>query len=184
MSIPNFDHNYVLPPHLGDPITRAHLSPYLCNVFEVCKHFSTSSQRVKILKHFIAFRQRITTLNVVNGFQWLDGSFIEDIETSEGRDPNDLDLVTFYGGLSPHDDLAIRSSFPEFSDPVLSKNNFFLDHYAVDYSYNPDVTVEQTRYWLQLFTHNRRGVWKGIIKVSLNTPAEDIQAMNFLNSLP
>lgn len=183
MPIPNFDHNNVLPPHLGNPTDRTHLSPYSCSILELCHKFSTTPKRIQILKNFVIFRQRMTTLGIVYGFQWLDGSFLENIEVSESRAPNDLDVVTFFGGLSMADQTTIRTSFPEFANPVLAKSNFHLDHYPVDYSYNPDVTVEQTRYWLQLFTHNRIGIWKGILKLSLNTPIEDQHANDYLNSI-
>lgn len=183
MPIPNFDHNHVLPPHLGNPTDRSHLSPYPCSILELCHRFSTSNNRVQILKSFILFRQRMNTLGIIYGFQWLDGSFLENIEISEGRPPRDLDVVTFFGGLSISEQTNIRASFPEFAHPGLAKRNFFLDHYPVDYSFNPDVTVEQTRYWLQLFTHNRVGVWKGILRLSLNTPIDDQHALDYLNSM-
>ena len=125
----------------------------------------------------------MTALGIIYGFQWLDGSFLENIEVSESRAPNDLDVVTFFGGLSIADQTTIRTSFPEFANPVLAKNNFNLDHYPVDYSFNPDVTVEQTRYWLQLFTHNRIGVWKGILRLPLNTSIDDQHAHDYLESI-
>jgi len=183
MTIPNFDYNNVLPPHLGNPTERAHLSPYSCTILELCQRFSTSKQRVLILKNYVSFRQRMTINGLVTGFQWLDGSFIEDIERSELRHPNDLDLVTFFGGISLADQIIFQTSFPEFVNPVLAKSTYMLDHYAVDYFYHPDVTVEQTRYWLQLFTHSRTGVWKGIIKLPLNTPIDDQLAEDYLNSI-
>lgn len=183
MPIPSFDHNNALPPHLGDPRDRTHLSPYPCSILELCHHFSTSRQRIQILKNFVSFRQRMTSLGIVFGFQWLDGSFMENIEVSEGRSPNDLDVVTFFGGLSIADQTNIRANFPEFANPVLAKTNYLLDHYPVDYSFNPDVTVEQTRYWLQLFTHNRISIWKGMLRLSLNTPIDDKHALDYLISL-
>lgn len=183
MPIPNFDHNNVLPPHLGNPTDRAHLSPYPCSILELCHRFSTSKQRIHILKNFVEFRQRMTSVGIIYGFQWLDGSFMEDIELLENRPPSDLDVVTFYGGLSIDDQTKLRIDFPEFVNPVLAKNTYFLDHYAVDYSYRPDVTVEMTRYWIQLFTHNRNGVWKGMLRLALNTDIDDQHAIDFLNSL-
>lgn len=117
------------------------------------------------------------------GFQWLDGSFLTDIETTERRAPSDLDVVTFYGGISMVNQQTILSSFPEFGSPLLAKANYLLDHYAVDYTFSPDVTVEQTRYWIQLFTHSRHGVWKGMLRVPLNTPGEDLNALDYLNTL-
>ncbi|CAK0770435.1 hypothetical protein CCP3SC1_50035 [Gammaproteobacteria bacterium] len=35
------------------------------------------------------------------------------------------------------------------------------------------MTLEQARYWILLFSHNRLGVWKGMLKIDLNTPKED-----------
>lgn len=184
MPIPAFDHNNVLPPHLGNPAVKTDLSPYLCTILEICNRFSTSPNRIEILKKFVAFRLRINNLGIVDGFQWLDGSFFEDIERSESRPPNDMDVVTFYRGLSSPDPAKIISSFPEFASPVLSKSSYQLDHYAVDYSHSPDTTVEQTRYWIQLFTHKKMtGIWKGILKLPLNTPVDDQQAQNYLTSI-
>lgn len=180
MPIPAFDHNNVLPPHLGNPTDRLHLSPYACDILELCKHYGNSAHRIAILKGFLAFRLELNRFNVVDGFQWIDGSFTENIEVSESRPPKDIDVVTFYGRIDVN---TILTSFPEFSDPVLSKSKYLVDHYPVDYMYRPDVTVEQTRYWLQLFSHNRLGIWKGILRLSLNTPVEDMNALDYLNAL-
>ena len=183
MAIPSFNHNNVIPPHLGNPTNKAHLSPYSCTILELCNRFSTSKERISILKGLLLFRQKMHANGVIYGFQWLDGSFLENIEVSESRPPNDLDIVTFFGGLLPADQASIRSTFPEFANPVLAKASYSLDHYPVDYSYNPGVTVEMTRYWIQLFTHNRNGIWKGILRLPLNTPIDDQHAINYLNSL-
>lgn len=183
MPISDFDHNNVLPPHLGNPTRRIDLSPYDCSILELCHKFSSSPARIEILKKFIWFRGRMNTLGIVNGFQWLDGSFLENIEILESRAPRDLDVVTFFGGLTSADQTKIIGNFPEFSSPKLAKDNFQLDHYAVDYCHSPDVTVEMTRYWIQLFTHNRNGIWKGILKLPLNTPTDDLKALSYLESL-
>ncbi|TWR30369.1 hypothetical protein FPZ43_05355 [Mucilaginibacter pallidiroseus] len=123
------------------------------------------------------------SIGIVNGFQWIDGSFLENIEVLENRDPNDLDIVTFHGFLDTHILHNITTSFPEFSSSIQSKTNFLLDHYPVDFTYHPIVTVEATRYWLQLFSHNRKGVWKGIVQLPLNTSSENELALDFLNGL-
>jgi hypothetical protein len=183
MPIPNFDHNNVLPPHLGDPTLSVHLSPYHCTIIELCHKFCTSPYRIQILRNLVLFRQKITTLGVIFGFQWLDGSFVENIEASQARHPNDLDIVTFYGGLSIPEQRTIGINLPEFFSPVIAKSNFLLDHYAFDYGFKPEITVEMTRYWVQLFTHNRLGVWKGILRLPLNTPIDDQHALDFLNSI-
>jgi len=90
MPIPDFDHNNVLPPHLSNPASRADLSPYPCTVEELCHKFSTSKRRIRILKNLIAFRERMTQFGIVNGFQWLDGSFLENVEVSQGREHQEI----------------------------------------------------------------------------------------------
>jgi hypothetical protein len=181
--IPSFDHNNVLPPHLGSPTTPSDLSPYNCTISEVCQRFATSAERITILRGFISFRLKLLQHDVSIGFQWIDGSFVENIEKSEGRSPRDLDVVTFFGGLDFDQQSVLYNNFPEFFDPVLSKTNYLVDHYAVDCTYSPLNTVELTRYWVQLFTHNRHSVWKGILNVPINTAAEDNDALNYLNGL-
>ncbi|MCE2811819.1 MAG: hypothetical protein LW850_15650 [Planctomycetaceae bacterium] len=95
MPIPPFDHNLVVPPHLGDPTQSSELSPYPCATLELCLRFGTSPQRRKIRWQFLDFRQRLADEGLTNGFQWLDGSFLEDIEAQEGkRQASKKDLIS------------------------------------------------------------------------------------------
>lgn len=181
--IPAFNHNLVLPPHAGDPRQRGDLSPYPCTTLDLIQRFSTSAERIVILRGFLAFRTRLTNAGLLNGYQWLDGSFLEDVEQSESRSPNDLDLLTIYWGYDTAFQSILVQKFPEFADRKLSKQNYCLDHFPVDAGYKPDVTVENTRYWIQLFTHNRNGVWKGMLRINLNTPDEDAAALAFLDTV-
>ena len=176
MPIPPFDHNLVLPPHLGDPTLPSDLSPYPCTTLELCQRFGTSPERRKILGLFLDFRKRLADEGLTDGFQWLDGSFLEDIEAQEGRPPRDLDVVTVYWGYDFPFQRQLWANLPEFVDSTLSKTNFALDHYPLDASYNPETTVEWTSYWISLFSHNRLAVWKGMLRVKLNTTADDSAA--------
>ncbi|OIR07658.1 hypothetical protein GALL_103230 [mine drainage metagenome] len=180
--IPNFDHNLVIPPHLGNPTISADVSPYKCTSVELCEKFATSSKRIEILKGFILFRERLNIFGLVNGFQWLDGSFLEDVEIREQRSPNDLDLVTIYWGYDFTFQNNLIQNFPQFADSSLSKQTYLLDHYPFDAGHSPVVTVDLSRYWVQLFSHNRDAVWKGMLQIPLNTPNDDTQAKQFLNT--
>ena len=180
--IPEFDHNLVLPPHLGNPTLIDQISPYKCTTIELCERFATSPERIEILKGLLTFRLRLHELNLLKGFQWLDGSFLEDVEIREKRAPNDLDAVTIYWGCDILFQEKLLTSFPEFGDSQLSKLNFKLDHYPFDAGYSPKFTVDFSRYWVQLFSHNREAVWKGMLQIPLDTPNEDIQALQYLNS--
>ena len=112
----------------------------------------------------------------MTGFQWLDGSFLEDIEQRDGRPPRDLDVVTVYWGYDLAFQTALVTKFPEVANPTLAKAQYSLDHYPFDAGFSPELTLDQTRYWISLFSHNRLGVWKGMLRIELNTPVEDAAA--------
>jgi hypothetical protein len=181
--IPSFDYNLVIPPHIGNPTVSNQLSPYPTDTLQLCQRFATSPERIAILRGLLAFRQRLHYEGLLNGIQWLDGSFLEDIEKREHRPPRDIDVVTFYWGYDFAFQQQMMTAFPEFVRSSLSKAAFSVDHYPVDSSYVPQI-IELTRYWTQLFSHNRLGVWKGMLSLQLNTATIDQSALNYLNSLP
>ena len=118
MPIPPFDGILnVIPPHLGDPKRREDLSPYSCTVEELCDRFATSPKRREILDGFLALRREFFKIGL-KGFQWVDGSFVEDIEMHEGRDPDDIDVVTFVD--SAKDDLAVITLIQSSNKLLLS----------------------------------------------------------------
>lgn len=176
MPIPAFDHNLVLPPHLGDPRDPGQLSPYPCTTLELSQRFGATPERKAILGRFLDFRERLRNEGLLNGYQWLDGSFCEDIETQESRPPGDLDVITTFWGYDLGFLSKVAKSFPEFWDRSLAKAAYSLDHFPFDAGYSPELTVEQTRYWILLFSHNRIGVWKGMLKLDISTPADDTAA--------
>jgi hypothetical protein len=175
-SIPDFNHDLVLPPHLGDPVGRAQLSPYPCTTADLCQRLGSTPERRQILGGFLDFRERLRSEGLTRGFQWLDGSFLEDVETRDGRAPRDLDAVTVFWGYEQVFLAGLAGRFPEFASPQLAKARFLIDHYPFDAGFSPELTLEQTRYWILLFSHNRMGVWKGMLRVELDTPAEDAAA--------
>lgn len=54
--IPDFDHNLVLPPHLGSPTVPDQLSPYPCSTVDLCEKLATGPERREILGKFLDFR--------------------------------------------------------------------------------------------------------------------------------
>jgi hypothetical protein len=173
-----------MPPHLGNPRRRDQISPYPATSEEVCRKFATSPDRRTILQGWLDFRVRLTQFGIVSGFQWPDGSFLEDIEVLEFRQPRDLDLVTFF--TPPNDPTFIANlfaNFREFIDCDASKATYHLDHFPVNLAGNPLAVVEQTRYWTGLFSHRRDGLWKGMLWVELNTNQHDTDAAAFLATI-
>lgn len=183
MSIPDFDHNLVLPPHLGDPRLPGDLSPYPCTTVELVEKYNTSPERRNILEGFLNFREKLRQENLgANAFQWIDGSFLENIELQQSRAPNDIDVVTVYWGYDRAFQSNLISKFPEFASPTQAKANFSVDHYPFDAGESPQNTVEWSRYWALLFSHNRQGVWKGMLRIDIDTQADDTTALLKLNT--
>ncbi len=185
MPIPSFDVvRNILPPHRGDPRSPVDLSPYSCTIAELCARFATTVKRKQILEGFLNLRAELFSLGI-RGFQWLDGSFVEDIETQEGRDPQDMDVVTFAD--TPADPASLTAAFvtkPEVWDPIQSKSVYFVDHYFVSLGSDSVRVVKQTQYWYGLFSHRRDGLWKGMLAVDLRVKADDDAARIYLGSKP
>lgn len=183
--IPPFDHNNVLPPYQGDnPAKRGCLSPYKSDIMEFCQHFAKTPERIAILKGFVSFRLECLKYGIQLGYQWIDGSFVENVEVSQSRDPHDIDVVTMFALSDPNQQIAIANNFPAFVDTRLSKVRYKVDHYPCLVNASPFATIENVKYWNQLFGHNRAGIWKGMIELPLyDNDNLDIQAMNYINSL-
>ena len=183
MPIPGFNSNLVLPPHLGDPRRPAELSPYPCTAVELCRRFATSPARITILDGLLRLRKALRLHGMTSGFQWIAGSFTEDIETSESRDPQDIDVVTFYWYTDPLFNYSFRTAFPQSVDRNRIKADYHVDHFMVDTLFRPEATVEQTRYWYGLFSHKRSDLWKGMLRLELDTEVDDIAALASLSQM-
>ena len=163
----------------------AGLSPYRCTTAELVDKLAFSQPRVTILEGFLRLRQELRTLGI-NGFQWLDGSFSEDIETQANRDPGDIDVVTFVAkshSVSQVD--SIKAAHTDLFQKALVKHAFHVDHFVVPLASEPGLLVELTRYWCGLFSHRKGdGIWKGMLRVELDITADDHAAWQVLGSKP
>lgn len=95
MALPAFDHNGVLPPFVGVVTDRTKMSPYQVTISELCSALGKSPQRKAILRGFLELRKALRLLQFTNSFHWIDGSFVEDVESRRGRPPADIDVITF-----------------------------------------------------------------------------------------
>lgn len=185
MPIPDFDHNGVLPPHLGLPTELSHLSPYPATTAEVCLKFCYSPERQAILQGWLDLRSALRTLGYNQGFQWLDGSFVEDIENSErNRPPGDIDVVSFLMPSRLSKAQMDGELLNVLSNRAATKARFRADHFVVVLNASGVSIVEQTRYWCGLFSHRRSdSIWKGMLRVELGSQAEDDDARQHLPNL-
>jgi len=181
--IPAFSATGVLPPFFGDPAS-AHRSPYAAGIHEVVRRFATSARRCDILRGWLQHRADLHALGFVDGFQWVDGSFCERLDT---REPNDVDLVTFF--VKPmHADLkALLANHRYLFDPTLTKSRYLCDVYFQELQELHGRRFADPRrvsYWYSLFSHRRDDfAWKGILEVSL-AATHDPDAMNLLTAAP
>lgn len=95
VAIPEWNTLGLLPPTDPADPTSAERSPYPVALLDVILRFAISPERCKVLKGFLDYRAALHGMGLVSGFQWLDGSFTEQVETLERRPPKDIDVVTF-----------------------------------------------------------------------------------------
>lgn len=183
MAIPDFTVSGVLPPYVGPtPSNPAAMSPYSASLVEIAHKMCTSGERKAIMRGLLNYRQQLATVDLQTGFQWLSGSFMEDIETIEGRHPNDVDLVTFFHRPATVRTDADWNAFVSANQSLLLnakqvKAEYRCDCYFVDLDTTPKGIVAQTKYWFGLFSHRRGGLWKGMLEVPLAVSADDTDAL-------
>jgi len=148
-------------------------SPYDVGLSEIVESFATSQERAEILAGFLDYREALHNAGIAQGFQWLDGSFVENIEDTDGRPPNDIDIVTFFELPQGHSQQSFLTSHGDLFNPTLTKQSFKVDAYP--FVLNQQMTermVRQTAYWYSMWSHRRDGVWKGFAQVSLNSAGD------------
>lgn len=183
--IPSHNQSGVLPPFLpgSSPSKSGSMAPYKVSLLKVAKRFANSSERLKIIQGLVLYRAELYKEGITSGFQWIDGSFVEDVEGNKGRSPNDIDIITFANRPSAyHNDQNWRNFVNKRKDlflPDLSKTIYKCDAYFVDLSLQSEALVNQTKYWFGLFSHQRDTfLWKGMLEVPLD---DDQDVISFLS---
>lgn len=172
----------VIPPvALGESGNGDHRSPYKWSIIDFVSAFSYTKERRNILKGFLEYRLSIYQTGVVSGFQWLNGSFVTDIEVLEFRAPNDIDVVTFFELPTGETQASLAKCFPKVFIPSLSKQHYLVDGYWLQLG-KPmtSATIQRITYWYSMWSH-RRGdeLWKGFLEVELS-PDLDKEALKLL----
>lgn len=179
--IPAWNLAGVLPPiHPGEAGHSVNRSPYQVTLSEVVEGFSGSSQRVSILQGLLNYRAALHALGIVRGFQWLDGSFMEQVEVLEARPPQDMDVVTFFHLPAQETQASLATKAAHLFSPAQTKASYQLDAYPCILGLPTEQHhVQQIAYWYSMWSHRRDGVWKGFVQVDL-TPADDSAARRML----
>lgn len=186
--VPAFDPRGLLPPYLGADETTFNRSPYAATVAELIGALGTTDPRRVLLTGLLDYRLLLDRLGYTQGFHYIDGSFVEDVEAREGRAPGDIDVFSFLVRPVAYQQdpaLWIARGFPEWSteivDVAVNKRRFGLDTYAIAVDQHGALNViSATTYWSSLFAHKKvTHDWKGFLQIALN-PADDIAARALL----
>lgn len=188
VAVPQWDARGLLPPCNSASPVSSDRSPYRVSLQEVVLDFAITSERVDILKGFLQYRAALHALGIVKGFQWLDGSFFENIEMLEKRAPGDIDVVTFHEMPLGHTQMTLKQANPSLfpvtgGERTALKNLMKVDAYTQSLSANPALLVGRSAYWYSIWSHRRDLTWKGYVEVDLS-PVEDAQASSALAALP
>jgi hypothetical protein len=158
-------------------------SPYSATMSDVVDRFGTTDDRRAILSGLLNYRQALYDLNIVEGFQWLDGSFAEDIEALEGRSPNDIDVVTFFKLPTGETQESVWPQLHHLFEVDQTKQLFRVDAYPMVLAEaTEDRHVHQIAYWYSMWAHTRDRNWKGFLRVDLDPPA-DLNARQLLEAM-
>ncbi len=125
------------------------------------------------------YRSALGAVGLISGFQWLDGSFLENVEVIESRAPNDIDVVTFYHLPEGKSQRELLEHAPWLISP---KASFFVDGFLVNLASRPERLTQLSAYWYSVWSHRRNHAWKGFVQIDLAT-VEDALAANVLANL-
>lgn len=178
VAIPSWTPDGVLPPIDLVAPTSAERAPYQVRLVDIVNRYSTSASRRHILDGLLRFRAALHTNGYRAGFQWLDGSFVENIEVIESRAPKDVDVVSFVEDPLPN--ATPNAAELRALDHDDAKTDFAVDSYFVELDQlSPRELSQQSAYWYSMWAHRRDFTWKGFLQIDLD-PSEDAAAVLIL----
>jgi len=181
--IPAWNLHGVIPPF--DPIdpTSTVRSPYIVALSDVVLRLAVTSERIEIMDGFLRYRQLLHAAGIVAGFQWLDGSFLEEVEMIRTLPPKDIDVTTFFYLPTGKTQRELVKNYPILLDTMAIKQQYHTDGFLVCLDPNSlEYCIRQANYWYGVWSHQRNTFrWKGFIQIDLN-PQADVLATKMLDN--
>jgi hypothetical protein len=116
---------------------------------------------------------------LIIGFQWLNGSFLENIELLESRHPRDIDVVTFYYTPADQTQETLLKGHPQLFNHDYNKRNYHVDAYFIDLNGGiPEYLIFNSAYWYSIWSHRRNALWKGYLQIDLSQTDDHIAKDN------
>jgi len=179
VSIPDWNAQGLIPPiDVNDPASLAR-SPYQVSLTDLVLKFATSPERKKILDGLLRFRTAIHGLGLTSGFQWIDGSFLENVELLANRPPKDIDVVTYFALPTDVSDADLLARDASLFNQIQVKATYSVDSYFEGLDGDRISLVRRTAYLYSMWSHRRNEAWKGFLEISLD-PHDDADAAKLL----
>lgn len=181
--VPDWNDYGVIPPiNSANPVS-VERSPYIVSLLDLLGRFGNTEPRREILSGLLDFRAELHRAGLTQGFQWIDGSFVEDIESLENRPPRDIDVVTFFYIPDGHTQESLVEAFPDIFNRGAMNARFGVDAFIVLLNQtDPEILTESSAYWYGVWSHRRNMLWKGFVQVDLDD-GEDERARAALNGI-
>jgi hypothetical protein len=143
VSLPNWNAQGVIPPFDAVNPTSANRSPYRVALTDFVLRFAETKERQSIIGGLLKYRAGLHAAGLVSGFQWVNGSFLEHVEVTESRPPNDVDVVTFF--RLPHGmaQAEIQAKNSDLFDHAQVKATYHVDGYLVCLDGKPEHLVRK-----------------------------------------
>ena len=128
-------------------------------------------------------RQDLYAVGVTEGFQWINGSFVEEVEARDRRGkeprPYDIDVVTFY-----HQPDGQPHEFHDLFRPSTVRARYDIDAFnLVMGTPTTNHIVESVAYWYGMWSTRREDQTpKGFVQVNLD-PEHDPEARQALSEI-
>lgn len=124
-------------------------------------------------------------LGLSHGYQWINGSFAQDVERLEGRPPGDIDIVNFLYLPDGHSQASFMAANPKAMDvflPQKAKALYGMDAYTLVLGGEASpFFIKQITYWYSMWSHRKSDdAWKGFVEVELTQQGEPTQISNLL----
>ena len=167
--IPDWDPRGLLPPFLDAPTSGDGRSPYSVGLPDLVLRFGDTHVRRELLRGLLGFRAALHSAGLWIGFQWVNGSFVEDTTQHAQREPNDIDVVTFFQLPDERTQAQLVRDNPSLFDQEANRHQYGLDAYNVVLDVdNLPYVVRRSAYWNSLWSHNRNLQWKGYLEIDLS----------------
>ncbi|ANK84173.1 MULTISPECIES: DUF6932 family protein [unclassified Rhizobium] len=192
MPIPDFDARGLIPPVDMQNPAGPERSPYFATTVELVHRFGTTPHRRALIRNLITYRQLLAQDGYDTGVQFIDGSFVENVELIGNREPGDIDVFSlvrvpekYLADFTLWENHGAAYWMNEIINRALNKGRFSLDTFAIIVDDQVPIfdAMGDIMYWYGLFSHQRETLhWKGFVALDVNA-ADDAAALELLEGL-